>query len=389
MSRKFRLPRKFYETQCCPVSRTRVHHFFSRPRPWALALLAGALGLLGAVGPARAAEELPVDSRITDPLLTDKLADAVVPERSELDLLVYKNGDRLRGRLAERSETELVFVSERFGRLRVPVAEAKVILANGEEDAAAAARARTEEAEGPFSVWSLFSVRALTSEVRNFFGPWQGRFVVSTQVVSDTTERTNFMAEAHLRRKWQRDNVKLGARYDFSETNHLATTDVFRAEVAWRHDFPGRLFSLYSPSLEWNRAYAVAGVPADYVLLQQEVGAGVSLFSSPHRHLRVGLAENVFDLWQTIPPESHNSKMAESVFLETDLKLPWQMTLTERGVWYYSLNTGRDGWENKLELDKQLSETFTVGIRHEVRYNNPGVRVQDYTLLKLLLGLDF
>jgi hypothetical protein len=58
-------------------------------------------------------------------------------------------------------------------------------------------------------------------------------------------------------------------------------------------------------------------------------------------------------------------------------------------VWYYSINTGKDGWENKLELDKKLSETFTVGIRHEVRYNNPGVRVQDYTLLKLLVGIDF
>lgn len=310
-------------------------------------------------------------------------------EAPKYDVLVYKDGDRLRGHLKERSDSELVFLSEKFGLLHVKVADAKVILANGEEDTIAEARARTEEAEGPFSVWSLFSLRALTSEVRNFFGPWHGRFAVSSQVVSDTTERTNYTGEAHLQRKWKQDAVQLNARYDYSDTNHVVTTDVFKADASWRHDFPGRFFAIYGPSLEWNRQFSVDNLPADYVLLQQEIGAGLNVFTSPQKNLRVGVAENIFDLWQTVDPRSHNSKTAESVFLEADWKLPWQMTLSERGVWYYSFNTGRDGWENKIELDKKLTETFTVGIRHEVRYNNPGVRVQDYKLLKLLMGIDF
>jgi hypothetical protein len=315
--------------------------------------------------------------------------DLVMADQPKFDVLVYADGDRLKGHLKERSETGLVFLSDRFGLLHVPVTAAKVILANGEEDSVMEARARTEEAEGPFNVWSLFSVRALTSEVRNFFGPWHGRFNFSTQLVRDTTERTNYMAEAHLQRKWKQDAVQLNGRFDFSDTDHVTTTDVYKLDASWRHDFKGRLFSIYGPSMEWNRAFAIAGVPADYVLLQQEVGAGVNVFTSPQRNLRVGLAENVFDLWQVSPPASHTSKTAESAFLEADWQLPWQMKLTERGVWYYSINTGKDGWENKLELDKKLSETFTVGIRHEVRYNNPGVRVQDYTLLKLLVGIDF
>ena len=94
-------------------------------------------------------------------------------------------------------------------------------------------------------------------------------------------------------------------------------------------------------------------------------------------------------MWQTSAPESHNQSTVESLFGEADWKLPWRMTLTERGVWYYSIVTGRDGWENKVELDKKLTETFTVGVRHETRHNNPDVRVQDYTLLKLLMGIDF
>lgn len=130
-------------------------------------------------------------------------ADASPAEADKFDLLIYKDGDRVKGRLKERSPTEIIFLSQKFGLLHVKVADAKVLLANGEEDTVAEARARTEEAEGPFNLWSLLSMRSLTAQVRNFFGPWHGRFAVSAQVVDDTTERTNYMTEAHLQRKWK------------------------------------------------------------------------------------------------------------------------------------------------------------------------------------------
>jgi hypothetical protein len=97
----------------------------------------------------------------------------------------------------------------------------------------------------------------------------------------------------------------------------------------------------------------------------------------------------LFDVWQTSEPTTHTTSTVESLFVEADWKLPWRMTLTERGVSYYSIATGRDGWENKVELNKKLTETFSVGVRHETRHNSPEVRVQDYTLLKLLMGVDF
>ncbi len=351
---------------------------FSIPRDWRLAIIAGGLGLLGVGTSVRAHIET---------------APVVVPDAPKYDVLVYNDGDRVKGHLKERSDTEIVFQSDRFGLLHVPVTQAKVILANGEEDSAMAARARTEMAEEPFSVWSLFSVKVLTSDVRNFFGSWHGRFAISDAITTGngtTAATTNSTVEMHLQRKWKKDTVQINARYDYSATNHVATTDVFKADLSWRHDLPDRLFAIYGPSLEWNRAYfTAAGAPADYVLLQQEIGAGVNVFTSPDRNVRVGVAENLFDLWQTVAPVSHNSKTSESLFLEADWKLPWRMTLTERGVWYYSINTGHDGWENKLELDKKLTETFTIGIRHELRYNNPGLNVQDYTLLKFLVGIDF
>ena len=323
-------------------------------------------------------------------------AAAPAPDAVKFDVLVYNDGDRVRGHLVDRSVDSWVFVSERFGLLRVPLADAKVILGTPEAAEAIArakadeARLKAEEAENAsFLRWSLLSPLALTQRLRDFFGPWHGRFAFSTSVITNANETTNETAEAHLTRKWPKDTVQLNARYDFADTNHVTTTDVIKADASWRQDFPDKLFSIYSPSMEWNRAFIFHGVPSDYILLQQEIGVGVNIFAKPTRHLRVGVAENLFDVWQTTDPRSHSASTVESLFLEADWKLPWRITITERGVWYHSIASGQDGWENKLELDKKLTETFTIGVRHETRHNNPDVRVQDYTLLKLLMGIDF
>ncbi len=310
-------------------------------------------------------------------------------------MLVYNDGDRVRGHLIDRSVDSWLFMSDRFGMLRVPLADAKVILGTPEAAAAVAradaeeARRKAEEAENTSMGWSRLSPFALAENLREFFGPWHGRFAFAAAIITNTSETTNYTVGANLRRKWTADNVELNAHYDFADTNHVTTTDILKADASWRHDFPNKLFSLYTPSVEWNRAYLVDNVPADYVLLQQEIGVGVTAIAKPRLNLRLGIAENIFNVWQITEPESSSKDSAQSLFAELDWKLPWRMTLTERGVWYYSIASSEDGWENKVELDKKLTETFTVGIRHELRYNSPDVHVQDYRLLKLLMGVDF
>ena len=347
--------------------------------------------LLAADAPAQTADLTPAAAVEAPAILKPASSPAdSIDDPAGLDVLVYNDGDRLRGRLVRQADDVWLFESQRFGLLRVPLKAAKILLARPGKPAIAAVPDKPEERESyAASRWAVFSPHAMAEALGSFFGPWHGRFAVSTEFVSDTTERTNDLVDAHLQRKLAQDDVKLNARYNFSDTNHVTTTDLIKVDAAWRHDFSNHVFSIYGPKLEWNRAFALNGVPSDYVLLQQEVGAGLTLLANPRRNLRVGVAENVFDLWQTSTPESHTSKTAESLFMEADWKLPWRMSVTERGVWYYSFNNGGDGWENKLELDKKLTETFAVGIRHEKRNNNPGVRVQDYSLLKLLMGVDF
>ena len=315
------------------------------------------------------------------------------------DELVYRDGDRLRGHLISDEETEWVFHSKRFGELRVSKQIASVVQSPVLEDLGPPVELNPET-EGDLKVseeaekqnllpWDYLNPTFLTNYLRDLFGPWNGRFSFSTELISDTTDRSTITLAARLRRKWERDDVVMNLRYDYTETEGLTTRDLAKMSASWRHDFESRLFALYIPLLEWNRNYQSAGIIADYLLVQQEIGAGVSLLNRDDRQLRVGLSENRFDVWITEPTGSHEGTNVESVFVEAEWVLPWRITLTERGVYYFDLASKDDGWENKFQVDKQLTETLSIGLLHELRENSPDVRVSDYRLLKLLIGLDF
>jgi hypothetical protein len=333
---------------------------------------------------------------------------ATETELAARDVLVYRDGDRVQGRLVEQADNILVFQSDRFGLLRVPQEAAVVIKGEKASGTATAAtpplvpvttdlpgkREEQKAAQGEAdraAHGDWFYPAVLASRLREFFGPWRGRLAFSTDVVTDTSDRTTISLEGRLSRKWAANEVQLNGRYDYSETNALTTTDMLKADALWRHSFSKQKnsFVQYRPTLEWNRASRKAGLAADYVLLQQEIGFGMSLLSRPERKLRVGVSENLFDVWTTSPPTSHNSRAVESAFIETELRLPWGLLLSERGVYYYSFASQDDGWENRIELTKKFTETLSAAIRHETRQGSPDGTAQDYTRLRLLLGLDF
>ncbi|MBL9189425.1 MAG: DUF481 domain-containing protein [Opitutaceae bacterium] len=316
------------------------------------------------------------------------------------DTLTFKDGDRVQGTLVAETDGMIVFRSDRFGELRVPAAGAAVTKAApagalarpaSPPPAVVAAKETPKEhkdEDEPVTLWERFSPAALTARVRTFFGPWRGRLSFSTEIVNDSADRAASSYEAQLRRKWKSDEVQLNSRYDYSETNDIATTDVIKLWGHWRHDFGPRLFAHYRPTSEWNRASRLRGVPNDYLLLQQEIGAGWQFPTKPGRKARVGVSQNLFDTWNSAPGAGHVSRGVISVFEETELALPWRTTLAQRGVWYPA-GDRPDGWENRIDLNKKLTETLSTSLRHEIRRNNPDGTAQDYTRLKLLFGLDF
>ena len=322
---------------------------------------------------------------------------AAAPVAAGRDVLVYQDGDRVQGRLVGRKDGVIVFQSDRFGELRVPADKAQVVPAKVPAAAPAAAVPASEptpvlsaaNGEVAAEAQEAAGLARLAAKLRDGFKPWTGRVAFSTEIVSDTAERSTLSLEGRLSRKWTDNEVQLNGRYDFSQTNDLTTTDTLKGDALWRHNFSKNSFAQYRPTLEWNQANFKSGRPADYVLLQQEIGYGISLLTKPERKLRVGVSENLFDVWTTSPPASHNSRTVESAFVETELRLPWGMLLTDRGVYYYSFSSQDDGWENRIELTKKFTATLSTAIRHETRQGSPDGTAQDYTRLRLLLGLDF
>lgn len=357
------------------------------------ALLTIGYGLVAVSSVLGAIREVPAPSFAQTKPAPAKPAPAPASDKPALDQLVFKDGDRVRGRLLEAGEV-IVFQSERFGVLRVASAEAEVILAS--PPATVVATTTVEQAQvaekvddGEVAVerWP-FSPLQMAQALKQFFGSWHGRFSVAAEVLQDAREHGTATVEARLQRKWKEDEVQLTARYDYASINEAAATDMVKADGVWRHDLPKQLFAIYRPSVEWNRQYYREGLPSDYVLMQQEVGAGVNLLNTENRKLRTGVSENLFDVWVT-PTGSHSSQTVESLFAEFEAKLPWRVTLTNRGVWYYSIASKTDGWENRFEVSKKLTETLTIGARHDIRRNNPDVRSADYERLRVLFGFDF
>lgn len=315
-------------------------------------------------------------------------------EAVELDELVYKDGDRVRGRFVERTGDTLVFRSVRFGLLHVPVVEAELILAKAPEPVIVAEvkkdeKAEKAEAETEMEVerWPFTPVQ-FARLLKSMFGSWHGRLSVGAEVLQDSADHDSVTVDAKLQRKWEKDEVQLNVRYDYASVNEKASTDMVKGYASWRHELPRRIFFNYRPTVEWNREFYRNGSPADYVLLQQEIGLGINLLNTPTQKLRAGISENMFDTWVT-PMSEHFAEGVESLFAEFEAKLPWRITLTNRGVWYYSISDQTDGWENRFEINQKLTETLSIGVRHEVRRNNPDVRSADYERLRVLLGVDF
>ncbi|HVU25959.1 MAG TPA: DUF481 domain-containing protein [Opitutus sp.] len=353
-----------------------------------IAVLAWA-GLGLAAGPCRAAPEA---AQQPAPAAAKEGKAAKAPQ-PELDELVYADGDRVGGHFVRQEGDTIIFKSERFGLLRVPAKDAQLTLAKPTPAAEQAVKEPKPEGEKA-EIWQWpFSPIAMAKALGEFFGSWHGKFAVSTGVMHDTAEHDSVSAQAHLQRKWKNDEVELNGSYDFATANHVTSSDMVRANGSWRHDLPKSFFSTYRPTLEWNRNYYrddAHQIPADYLLLQQEIGAGLNVVKTEKNKLRAGLSENIFTVWVTpAPVRSEELHTVESAFVEAEAKLPWRISISDRGTFYYSIAQDSEGWENHFQIDKKLTETLTMGVQHEVRTNDPRLNVADYRRLKFLFGFDF
>lgn len=306
-------------------------------------------------------------------------------------VLVYEDGDRVQGRLVARDGDVLVFRTLKFGEIRVSAQEAHVIVAPPVIRQAPGSAAGNEAVDTPAESRDTPSdtPEGLAHFFKGLFGQWTGRFSLSTELTQDATDRSSVMMETVFKRVWEADEVNLTMRYEYNETKGATASDLFKGNGLWRHTLPSRLFVLYRPYYEWNRSESLGVVNSNYILLQQELGVGVHLVETNEWNVRVGVSENFFDNWD-LHQNGHTAGQAESVFVDASLKLRWRITVTERVVYYYAIfNGGSAGWEHQFEITKKLTDTLSLGLRQESRYNDPDLRSNDYSMLRLLMGFDF
>jgi hypothetical protein len=306
------------------------------------------------------------------------------------DVLIFADGDRVQGTFVRRENGNIIFQSPRFGDISVPEGEATVELTT--QPPPPIITPLPSEPEGATSLTDQLLLtklrRRVEADLVRWWEPWTGRVAASTDIVQDAKDRSIFLAEGRVRRIWARDEVQMEMRYEHRKEDEVTVVDMIKGSGLWRHDLSVRFFSSYRPLLERDRINTNGFQPFPYILLRQQVGVGVHILRRERVKLRAGVAENFNHVW-SLNDDGKSYENGESAFFEAELLLPWRVSLTERTVWFYSLRDQTQGWENEFEVSKKLTNSLSLGLRHEFRQNNPDPRVQDYERLRLLIGYDF
>jgi hypothetical protein len=308
----------------------------------------------------------------------------LLPNPCRSDTLVYSNGDRAKGKQISHAGGRIVFLSTHFGELNVPAKDAVVEfeyrppVTDGTGPVAPAVAASSSDSNIPVEAFS--STR--------WWAPWTGKISVAMELIQDSSDRTTVYLDGRIEREWPKDEVKLESNYEYRKESDNIVTDLLKATGYWRHDLPRNRFLLYRPIVQWNRSFRRDGVHSPYVLLQQDIGAGLTLVDRDDQKLRIGVAETFFDAWVTAH-HSHLNTYLESAFIEAEYKLPRDCSLKERGVLFYSFKDGTSGWENTLEINRRITPSITIGLQHQNQRNPSKLNAQEYQRLRLLLGYEF
>jgi hypothetical protein len=308
------------------------------------------------------------------------------------DTLVFTNGDSLTGVLLKKEGGNIVFKSTRFGELTVPENEAVVKPATTTPAPAATPAQPAPPPAAPATTTTATTVAAgnkpapsdQAAKPAPWWKQWHGSISTSMGIDSDLTERSLVAVNGKIGRLWEQDEVQLEGSHDYTKDAGNVTMDFLKLSGMWSHRFGKKLFSEYRSYYEHDPVTSKASQ------LQQQIGIGRFLLNGGgNTKIRAGIGENLFNTWPMNEGDS-TQKSVESLFTDVSFALPWRITITGRGVYYFSISGGTDaGWEGSFEFSKKLTDSFTVGFRFEVRKSNPDPRMTDFQRTRFLLGYDF
>ena len=154
------------------------------------------------------------------------------------EVLTYRDGNRANGRLVEHKDGNIVFESDRFGRIVISDTDAQVI-SNPENHVIAEApvAAPVKAGSGEIGLTPPPVPAARPSCWQRNVNPWKGTLSFALEAKQENVDRINILTEARIRRSWADDEVRFGARYKYTHEDKRTTTDLAKSDAYWRHDF--------------------------------------------------------------------------------------------------------------------------------------------------------
>jgi hypothetical protein len=310
----------------------------------------------------------------------------VPPAEPALQWLVYHDGTRLPGHLLRREGEDLVFLSPRFGELRVSSREATLApSALPAPPAGPSAIPPAPPAPNPAPVVTATPPPPAPDA-------WRGRVSASLETIVEADKRNNLIFALRLNRKWRKHEVIFNTSYELREENERTATDLVRSDLLLRHDWENRWYLQYRLQADYNRSFRVANFDLPYLFTRQDAVIGYRLIDGPRGMLRLGTGpvHYFFTLVDAEVSAGQEQLYAMGEFVEASLTLPWRTRLFGRFTNLHDYSEfSISSFETELELTRRLTDEFSLTFRYEDRRSIPGVNIQDRSLLRLFLGYDF
>lgn len=287
---------------------------------------------------------------------------------SHADQLRLSNGDVITGELVSHEDGVIRFNSPVLGTLELNEAAASIVTEASKETPAASGGTPSPAA----------STGADEGKKSKAASKWLSKVDVGFNWQNGSKDKQDVSVRFESRRKFDKSDLRFQTRYLLSKTNGTTSADSLDAGLRWRRDFNERWFS------QTNTTYYDDGVREIDLNVDQNVGFGYRLLTSDrakanfgagvtvqYRHAS-GIDEGVAkfgEFFQDLVWRFHErfefSQEASALFSpdERPLGLPSSGMRVSTGVSNYRLI-----FESVLR--GQLTETMTVNLRYEYKFDN-------------------
>jgi putative salt-induced outer membrane protein YdiY len=293
------------------------------------------------------------------------------------DVLKLANGDLLQGKLVGREGGIIRWEHPQLGLLSVPAASATIESSPVPATPEIALVPLPGAAAKPASAQkSAATEKPATPAAR----PWRTVVESGVSLQSGRSDRTDINLRAESTFKRRRNEVRLQARYVYSQADKAVTSERTEASLRWRRELSNRWFAQTTGSYY---ASEIKGIDHN---VEQNLGVGYRLAKSERTSASVGAG--ITGQYREVVGADPGDSLFGEIFQDFALKLSPRLELGEELAANYSpsgrgirilpngqvqiINTDVTNYTLALKsfLRGKLTETLSLALRYEYDFDN-------------------